>query len=93
MEGNNQGLSSTSQAVLLHQNYRLEKQDQVQEVSLETVREPQIEKDLLQHRNVAKDMNTEAPPSWNSSCHCQSSDPATVQNALLGFMPASWSTD
>lgn len=48
MEGNNQGLSSTSQAVLLHQNYRLEKQDQVQEVSLETVREPQIEKDLLQ---------------------------------------------
>lgn len=38
MEGNNQGLSSTSQAVLLHQNYRLEKQDQVQEVSLETVR-------------------------------------------------------
>lgn len=48
MEGNNQGLSSTSQAVLLHQNYRLGKQDQVQEVSLETVREPQIEKDLLQ---------------------------------------------
>lgn len=48
MEGNNQGLSSTSQAIPLHQNYRLEKQDQVQEVSLETVREPQIEKDLLQ---------------------------------------------
>lgn len=52
-----------------------------------------LRKTCFSHRNVAKDMNTEAPPSWNSSCHCQSSDPATVQNALLGFMPASWSTD
>lgn len=52
-----------------------------------------LRKTCFSHRNVAKDMDTEAPPSWNSSCHCQSSDLATVQNALLGFMPTSWSTD